>query len=53
VKPPIRIPEDRTIESIQNAVAAVKSFYETIENLVGVLQSVILVVLMVFVTWLS
>ena len=50
MKPPIRIPEDRTIESIQNAVAAVKSFYESIENLVGVLQSVILVVLMVFVT---
>ena len=50
MKPPIRIREDRTIESIQNAVAAVKSVYESIENAVGAVQSVILVVFMVFVT---
>jgi hypothetical protein len=50
VKPPIRIREDRTIESIQNAVAAVKSVYESIAKAVGALESVILVVFMVFVT---
>lgn len=50
MKPPIRIREDRTVESIQNAVAAIKSFYETIENLVGAVQSFILVAFMVFVT---